>query len=146
MSRSFHAVLGLCLVSTEALAQTPELVSGARVRITTPCVVEASAGMGCTPLVGTLVSRSGDKLLIREQAGSEQEVAVRNPMQLWVEQSERRTLLGMGIGVAVGAVSGFLLAENCRSEPREDPELCNLAYVLTGLVIPAYWFAPDINI
>jgi hypothetical protein len=134
MRRSLHALLPLCLVVADGVAQAPELVEGARVRVTNPCAAEASVGSGepCASLVGTLVARNGDTLLIREQAGSEQTVALRDPVQLWVAQPRRRTVLGLGIGAAVGAVSGFLLAESCRSDPaRDDPELCNLAYVLT---------------
>jgi hypothetical protein len=110
-------------------AQTTAVNPGSRVRIARPCADAAAASVACAPLVGTLVSRTGERILVRDGAGQEHSVLLDPSVHLSVGRERRRTLLGLGIGAAAGLVTGFALAESCKNEQGDDPELCNLGYL-----------------
>jgi hypothetical protein len=121
---------GLVAAGGTLAAQTTPVDPGSRVRIARPCADAAAASVVCAPLLGTLVSWSGDTILVRDGDGQEHTFRADQSVRVSVGRERRRTVLGLGIGAAAGLVAGFALAEGCKNDPgADDPELCNLGYL-----------------
>lgn len=117
-------------------AQDSTLAPGTRVRVLSACDTTA-AHTGCDVVRGQLLSRTGSELLIQDADGAEHRVNLSSTVQ--VQRSagfRRRTLLGLGIGSAVGLATGALLLADCTTGG-EDDALCapRLAAVPAGMVL-----------
>src|SRR5512134_3154764 len=124
------AATALVAVGGTLPAQSIPIDPGSRVRLARPCADAAPASGVCAPILGTLVSWSGNTILVRDGAGQEHSFRADRSVRVSVGRERRRTLLGLGIGAAVGLATGFALAESCKNDPvTDDPELCNLGYL-----------------
>ena len=128
---SLRSILPLAAAFSLALplyAQDSTLVPGTRVRVLSLCDTTA-AHTGCDVVKGQLLSRTSSALLIRDANGAERRVNLAPGVR--VQQSagyRRHTLLGLGIGSAVGLLTGAVLVADC-VQGGEDDHLCSVRLV-----------------
>jgi hypothetical protein len=126
-------------------AQVEALRPGARVRIWGACVASSdSVPKSCAPVVGRLVKVSTTNVFIHPDAGPEVTLPLEPATRLQVSVGSRHhTLLGVGVGTAVGFGAGMVLAGRAgcdrgifgSSSGRED-DVCG-AYGLVAIPLGA---------
>lgn len=104
-------------------AQDSMLAPGTRVRVLPACDT-TPAQAGCGVIKGQLLSRTGSELLIQDADGAKHRVTFAPGVRLQQSAGYRRhTLLGLGIGSAVGLATGAVLLADCTTGG-EDDALC----------------------
>lgn len=134
--RTLPVVILVLSLSLPLHAQDSTLAPGTRVRILSACDTTA-ADADCDVLKGKLLSRTGNDLLIQGADGTEHRVTLSSNVQAQRSAGYRRhTLLGLGIGSAVGLATGIVLLADCTTGD-EDDALCGprLIAVPAGMVL-----------
>lgn len=110
-------------------AQDSALSTGARIRVLSACESE-TARTGCEVITGRFVSRSSNSLLIQDSDGGDHRVELSPGLRIQQSAGYRRhTLMGLGIGSAVGLVTGAVLLADCTTGG-EDDALCGVRFVV----------------
>jgi hypothetical protein len=132
---SLRTVLPLAValsLSQPLHAQDSTLVPGTRVRVLSACDTTAAHG-GCDAVKGRLLARTGSELLVQDADGAEHRVTLSPGVR--IQQSagyHRHTLTGLGVGSAVGLLTGAVLVADCTRGGRgEDNPLCWLRMIAT---------------
>ena len=119
-------------------AQTDDPAPGTRVRVWPACPTpEASKGK-CAPVIGRLLSRDTAGVLVEREGTAADTLPIASVARLEMSAGPRhRTLLGFGVGAAVGFGAGMILAgrAGCNTgifSSGEDADICG-AY---GIAIP----------
>lgn len=121
--RSILPVVAALSLALPLHAQDSTLSPGTRVRALSACDT-IGVRTGCDVVKGRLVSRTGSELLIRDANGAEHRVSLSAGVQIQQSAGYRRhTLLGLGIGSAVGLATGAVLLADCTTGG-EDDALC----------------------
>jgi hypothetical protein len=136
LARSALAML-LAFPMTPLRAQGEWLTPGARVRVWPTCAAPADSesNQACLPVVGRLVKTEATGVLIQREGRAPEAFPRDSSTRLEVSGGSRHhTLLGLGIGTAVGFGAGMVLAgrAGCGSGIFDD-DICG-AY---GIAIPA---------
>lgn len=135
LARSALAML-LVIPMTPLHAQGEGLTPGARVRLWPTCAAPtgSESNQACRPVVGRLVKTEATGVLIQREGRAPEAFPRNSSTRLEVSRGSRHhTLLGFGIGAAVGFGAGMVLASRAGCGGIFDDDICG-AY---GIAIPA---------
>ena len=126
----------LTFAVTPLYAQREGLTPGARVRVWATCAAPAGSesNQACPSVVGRLVKTEATGVLIQREGRAPEAFPRDSSTRLEVSGGSRHhTLLGFGIGTAVGFGVGMVLASRAGCSGIFDDDICG-AY---GIAIPA---------
>ena len=114
--------LGLAAPAAEAVAQAASPAPGDRVRVN---VCDRGGGSSCWRIVGSFVSWTPDRIVLRDSLGVERGITA-GPRSVLEVSRGKRSLLGRGLlfGFLGGAGLGAVATLGCRHEASDDIGLC----------------------